>query len=507
MSFAACESTQSHCKQHQSFGGTEEVNATNAHQNKTSTPDQLEFQEEVGTVSVIDGIVRNYEAAKVGVEIQNHGLSGLIVNSAHGNKTWLDTSNSSGNVGLSRITDDLIKPALVGHDNKSLQEDGPTPIKVGTSEFLGIIKGQLTSKFSVTDDIPTIKIVLNKTELENKNQSSGIGVDKLSQNIIKGIKEYPKEDISLNQTQPGVAGITDDLIYTVKINETQSSKKPFIGVAKVSDSTIKHIQDGVIVSHRGSAVVAGIKDDLFKFAKQNHNKTIDHQSKVSNIAIGDNLAEAEIQSLNTSSALDQGVARVAHILIQNITGLHKNDTFVHQDVDIVTVGVSRIQGDLIQISTNHLNTSAATNHTEGNLQVEFGKPSENIIKSNKDVTQNNPILQRNPKVGLARIEDALAAIANQHNKTVPSPEHEDPSKVSRIMDDLVQESDKLPEAEKINYGIIYKMLSAIKGYHIVKPPKLMEIEQDGDKIRVRVNRIKGARTVFAEKDIPEELIS
>ena len=273
MSFAACESTRSDCTQPQSFGGTEEVNATNVHQNKTSTPDQLEFQEEVGTVSVIDGIVRNYEAEKLGVEIQNHGLSGLIVNSAHGNKTWLDTSNSSGNVGLSRITDDLIKPALVGHDNKSLQEDGPTPIKVGTSQVLEIVKGQITSKLSVTDDIPIIKIGLNKTELENKNQSSGVGVYKLSKNIIKGIKEYPKEDISLNQTQPGVAGITDDLIYTVKINETQSSKKPFIGVAKVSDSTIKHIQDGVIVSHRGSAVVAGIKDDLFKFAKQNHNKT------------------------------------------------------------------------------------------------------------------------------------------------------------------------------------------------------------------------------------------
>ena len=176
-------------------------------------------------------------------------------------------------------------------------------------------------------------------------------------------------------------------------------------------------------------------------------------------------------------------------------------------MDIVTVGVSRIQGDLIQISTNHLNTSAATNHTEGNSQVEFGKPSENIIKSNKEVTQNNTILQRNPKVGLARIDDALAATANQKNQTVPSPQHRDPNIVSRIMDDLVQKSDKLLEAEKINYGIIYKMLSAIKGYHIVKPPKLMEIEQDGDKIRVRVNRIKDARTVFAEKDIPEELIS
>jgi hypothetical protein len=403
---------------------------------------------------------------------------------------------------------------------KSCSKGTGAPLeKVGLLRIIGDKQENTNGRFEVDGIVPD---VLETTTQNFSDESKNIGSSEVVTEIINNIKDQSKGSVQPQQVeafQTFAAAIGGDLS---SLDSTDKPEDEFVSSFGNDDSL--------------KVGVSGIKSGIARTARINQESRLEVDSR------------------------DHGKVGVSSIVDPIAKHIASNHPESDGNIEAFQKFAAAIGGDLHSFEESHVEADK-TKALKKFVAAFGGDPTaiEDFIKETRKEEETHSFDTPDKatfKVGLAGLTDSLARTAriNQESRSdveiqvgsktgvsgiiEPIFEHLEKqnkkqkfettsARVGLISDSIIQrletaqQDDNLSgaggiENQKKNdgkqrfeaQGIIREVLHAIKGYHIEKPHKASEVEQFGDKIRVRVNRVKeraALKTTYVDQDIPLNL--
>ncbi len=392
--------------------------------------------------------------------------------------------------------------------------------KVGLLRIVGNKQEDTNGRFEVDGIVPD---VFETTTQNFSDESKNIGSSGVVTEVINNIKDQNKGSVQPQQVEAfqtfaaaiggdlssldstdkpevefvssfgnddslkvGVSGIKSGIARTARINqesqlEVDSRDHGKVGVSSIVDPIAKHIasknpeSDGNIKAFQKFAAAIGGDLHIFEESHVEADKTKALKKFVAAFGgdpitiedfIKENRKEEETQNFDTSN---EGTLKVG---LADITDSLARTARINQesrsDVEIQVGSKTGVSG-IIELIFEHLEKQNRTQNFETSTTAGVDLVSDSIIQ----------------RLETAQQDDNLSGAGGIENQ---------------------KKNDGKQRFEA--QGIIREVLHAIKGYHIQKPHKAREVEQFGDKIRVRVNRVKGSaalKTTYVDQDIPLNL--
>jgi len=445
-------------------------NNTTTNNNKINNNTQISELRSVGADKIIGSIINNNN--------NNKNNNNINTSNYNNNSNTTQTTDSS-RVGANNIIRSIIEN-YQGVATEKIQDSDDVTEKV--TDSYDVTEPSLDLKMNSVIDL--IRVLNNsrpgqKEEeqkdgsfyaaiLNTENQASEpIGAEKVFKEITKHVSTETNGEtakVGLSAIKDGIIEKAESInqkdgsIYAAILNTEAQASEP-IGAERVTSEISKHLSG----ESNGETVKVGlsaIKDNIIEKAESLDQK--------------DGSIYAAILNIENQTTDPIGAQRV----VNEMSRIVKENENAKKE-ESIKVGVSAIKDDIIE-------KAESLNQKDGSINA--------AILSIENQTAD--------PIGAGQVINEMSRIMKGHEQRKNNQEEEIVKIASHDSDDVTP---KVTDSHDVTpKSIIQEMIKAIRGYHINKPPKEREIEVNGDKIRVRVNRVKenkSSNTDFNGSDV------
>ena len=316
---------------------------------------------------------------------------------------------------------------------------------------------------TVGDMMKVVRLAKIEQQLKEGNTEVGVGsiVEKITETAEKNRQQDPVDKVG----QAAIAGS----IETTALQSSNPEVGQKVGLAKIKDDLIRTAEGAQDKEEAGDIIkigVHGIKDAILETIKVEQKE--DRAGKVIK-SIGD--------VINDDGVIKIGVHGIKDAILETIKVREDERT---NSRSFQKVGTDKL---VAEIGGKIVNKSIAENVANVGAASVADNISKNIAKNDKGTSSS---------VGAARVVDEIAQNLGKNSDHSVSYSSDKSGVPNFGVAGVAQSIEKQLVDRQFERAqrVIKQMLHSVKGRPFNKPKKEKEIEQFGDKIRVRVNRIK-----------------